>query len=243
MSYDFCMRRHSEDRNQLHLWEKRTDVVTRPRILNERITRTHRLFEDALDATAESNDMQPEANAIIALSDQHPLPCFAVARALIDMGVVRNAYDFSFGTEDDCLMMVMDRERGSLDFMERALKYAASGREGDADSIEEAWNLLSALSFQQMDNLACAEKLAAMHFRPTEVTPKAIRLFWERFRKAYACFLVCVESRLATSLPVLHMIAKGQANTTSWQEANAAWREQFGSTIKRLETLQVSKPR
>ncbi len=198
-------------------------------MLNERIARTHELCEDVLDDTAGHPDMQSKANTIIALSEQDPLPYFDVARALIDMGVVRNAYDFSIGTEDDCLMMVMDRERGNRNFMERALQHLASRREGDAQTIDDAWSLLTELSTQDVDNLTCAERIAAMHFQPTEITPPAIRKFWARFRKAYSCFRDCVEPKLTTSLPILHMIADGATQATAWQEATTAWREQFAA--------------
>lgn len=124
-------------------------------------------------------------------------------------------------------MMVMDRERGSRNFMERALQHIASMREGDAQTIRDAWELLTELSTQDVDNLTCAERIAAMHFQPTEITPPAIRKFWARFRKAYSCFRDCVEAKLTTSLPILHMIADGETPAKNWQEASAAWREQY----------------
>jgi hypothetical protein len=221
------MGRHLEDRSQLHLFERATGAVTVSRQLAHNLTQTRALFEDAIDPSAENNDVQSKANTIIALSDQHPLSCFAVARALIDIGVVPNAYNFSIGTEDDCLMMVMDRERGNRNFMERALQHIASMREGDAQTIRDAWNLLTELSTQEVDNLTCAERIAAMHFQPTEITPPAIRKFWARFRKAYSCFRDCVEAKLTTSLPILHMIADGTTQATTWQEASSAWRGKF----------------
>ena len=198
-----------------------------PPMLSERVARTHELFEEALEPPIENNALQPKANAIIALSEQSPLPYFAIARALIDMGVVRNADAFSVGTEDDCLMMVVDRERGNRNFMERALQHIASMREGDAQTIEDAWELLTELSTQDVDNLTCAERIAAMHFQPTEITPPAIRKFWARFRKAYSCFRDCVEAKLTTSLPILHMMTAGETPATNWQEASAAWRERY----------------
>ena len=221
------MRRHLEDRDQLHLFEKQTGAVTVSANLADRLVHTHELCEEAIEPSAENNDLQSKAEAIIALSEQDPLPYFDVARALINMGVVRNAYDFSIGTEDDCLMMVMDRERGNRNFMERALQHLASRREGDAQTIDDAWSLLTELSTQDVDNLTCAERIAAMHFQPTEITPPAIRKFWARFRKAYSCFRDCVEAKLTTSLRVLHMMNNGETPATNWQEAGAAWRERY----------------
>jgi hypothetical protein len=204
-------------------------AITQTRNLAERIEKTHAIFRDTLDQSPEIQqaEIQRKAHTIIALSDRHPLPHFDVARALIDIGAVRSAYDFSIGTEDDCLMMVMDRERGSRNFMERALQHIAGMREGDAQMISDAWELLTELSTQEVDNLTCAERIAAIHFQPTEITPPAIRKFWARFRKAYSCFRDCVEAKLTTSLPILHMMSNGEVPATNWQEASVAWRGQY----------------
>ncbi len=206
-------------------------MITISRVLEDRFAQTRQLFGEVIDDNGDEKGatLQSKAQDLLMLHKSSPLPHFSAARGLIDLGVVRNAYEFSIGTEDDCLMMVLDHERRSKNFMERALQHLASMREGDAQSISDAWQLLTKLSTQEVDNLTCAEQIAVMHFQPTGITPPGVRKFWERFRTAYSCFRECVEARLTTSLPILDMIANGETTAANWQEASVAWRKQYAT--------------
>jgi hypothetical protein len=224
------MRRFStEAPGQGHLWETRTTAVTMSSELVHRAQETHTLFEDAMQNTVPENsqELQSQAATLLALNEKHPLPYFDAARGLMEIGAVRSADDFSFGTEDRCLMMVISRERGSSNFLERALQCAANGKGTDAQAIERAWELLRVLSTEPTDNLACAERLAQIHVDTKAFMPKAVRIFWWKFRKAYAAFCECVESRLTSALPILHMISSTSSTAKNWHDAEQQWRERY----------------
>ncbi len=206
-------------------------MITISRVLEDRFAHTRQLFGEALDDNGdeEGATLQSKAQDLLMLHKISPLPHFSAARGMIDLGVVRNAYEFSIGTEDDCLMMVMDRERGSKDFLEQALQYAAHGKGTDAQAIEQASELLSILTEKITDNLTCAEKVVQIHVDTKAVMPEKIRVCWWKIRRAYACFCKCVEMQLASALPVLRMIANGGTSAANWQEASVAWRKQYAT--------------
>jgi|GEM_PF-6119903 len=223
------MRRHNSAPGQLKLFEPLRPLVTVGPALAKRFAQTRELCAETLQPSCECTEttLQSKANVLLLLSEKHPLPCFAVARALLDIGVVRSAYDFSYGTEDNSLMMVIDRERGSKNFLEEALQYAAQGRGTDAQAIEQASELLRILSMEVTDNLTCAEKAVEIHVDTKAVMPERIKVCWWKMRRAYACFLECVEWQLASALPIVHMIANSDVPPASWQEAATKWRRQY----------------
>ncbi|MBM3228021.1 hypothetical protein FJZ27_04155 [Candidatus Peribacteria bacterium] len=218
------MRRHNSAPGQLHLFETSVGGVTIPQALALRRKKTEQLCRAVTQCPSsaeQERQLQERAQAILDLSVKSPRPYGDIARGLVDIGAVQSLYDFSIGTEDESLMMVMDRERGSPDFMGKALQHAAGGKNGGAETMKQAWELLRILSTEEADNLTCAERLVAMHPTLPSTTPLCIRFFWSRVHSAYGCFAEQVSIRLEAYLPTLQLIANGSIHAENWRSALA----------------------